>query len=323
MRLTGVLAVVLTASFGCTSVHFGRHVMCELSGDVTSALPPSDGSTLNIITWNLHGTPTAAPTDERFTKVARTILERRPDFVLLQEVWFRGDADQLAAHLGTVYRKVDDDVLTQHFFGWLIGFRKSGLLVFRRADSAWAIAGDRSSFVPFKAAAAKWRVWEMDGLAGKGFQHLEIQSANRRLIVINTHLQSPYRADEDPFGTARPYEKERRAQITQLADFVDEQDATRVAIVIGDFNTFPGDEEVYRTLGDRFADLTRPESKACRCGTIVDEMGRRHEWIDYVLTRPGAWPAVSVEELRLIRSFKTDCPFSDHHGIEVRLRFLP
>src|SRR5262249_36253903 len=159
-----------------------------------------------LITWNLHGTPDTASPEGRFRNVTRSILERHPDLVLLQEVWFRGDADTLTRGLRAAYTKLEDDnAITRHLFGWLIGFRKSGLLAFRRVDSVWSVSDNRSSCSPFRVAAPKWRVLEMDCLAGKGFQRLVVQGRGRRLVLVNTHLQSPYRADEDPFGASHPY----------------------------------------------------------------------------------------------------------------------
>src|SRR5262249_58853555 len=134
-----------------------------------------------------------------FRNVTRSILERHPDLVLLQEVWFRGDADTLTRGLRAAYTKLEDDnAITRHLFGWLIGFRKSGLLAFRRVDSVWSVRDNRSSFSPFRVAAPKWRVWEMDGFAGKGFQRFVVQGRGRGLGRVNTHLQSPYLADQDP-----------------------------------------------------------------------------------------------------------------------------
>lgn len=317
MRIV-VLMMLLPLS-GCVSVHLGGSVGCELAGEGTVPWPaPVDaGAPLHILSWNLHGTPMVASMGDRLARVAQAVLQRGPDLVVLQEVWFRGDAERLAGVLARTYERIDDASSVTDHAGWIIGFRRAGLLALRRTTSSWTLAG-RSSFQPFEVAASAWLVWQGDGLATKGIQRFELRRGSQRLIVLNTHLQSPYLKEEDPFGHDYPYAGVRSAQILQLVAFAEREGDVPV-IIVGDFNTTPKESALYKELTHDWVDLTADVRKQCDCGTIVDDRKTRKDWIDYLFARRPAGHGIRVDRMRLVQNFRTDCPYSDHHGLEARI----
>jgi endonuclease/exonuclease/phosphatase family metal-dependent hydrolase len=312
-RLVSVAAIVgLTA---CTSVHWGRMRTCDAGDDVAAPWRRQEGS-LRLVSWNLHGPPTVASMDLRLARVAHVLLEREPDLVLLQEVWFRGDAERLRRALESKYEVVpDESTITQHLLGWLAGFRKSGLLIFWLKTSEWH-AAPRSSFRAFTAHASSWKFWQGDGLSTKGVQWVELNRTGLRVLVFNTHLQSPYSKDEDLFGGEYSYLSERRDQVRELLNAMDENGGRGMSIVAGDFNMVP-DDLMPEVVG-RLTDLTEQYRKTHDGATTIGSDGAPKDWIDYVLAR-GPW--ATRQHIRLIANRRADCPYSDHHALEVQLSF--
>ncbi|HKB13078.1 MAG TPA: endonuclease/exonuclease/phosphatase family protein, partial [Vicinamibacterales bacterium] len=175
-------------------------------------------STLRVISWNVHALPLLRGKRQRLGRIAAEIARRRPDVVLLQEVWMPRDRAALSAALQPIgYVPVDDGAVASR--------RRGGLLTLIAAGGGWSPR--RSRFVPFTCAAPLWRVWEGDALGGKGAEIVDLQHP-RAWRIVNTHLQSQYRG--------RAYADVRRAQVAQLAGVVaDEVDTPTV--VCGDFNT--------------------------------------------------------------------------------------
>jgi hypothetical protein len=121
----------------------------------------------------------------------------------------------------------------------------------------------------------------------------------------------------------------RKKQIIELLTLAEENSSATV-ITAGDFNTAPyGDDGMlYEKLKGLGKDLTgyyrEKECKECDFGTHlleIDIRGKRgrkdgdgrlgSEWAD------------SRYFLSLIRSHDTDCPYSDHHGLDLRIAFVP
>src|SRR5205823_11640910 len=90
------------------SVHLGGRVACALAREITAPLPRPALPALHLISWNLHGTPLVAPMSERLARVSQVVLAHRPDLLLLQEVWFRGDADRLREALTAAFDAIED-----------------------------------------------------------------------------------------------------------------------------------------------------------------------------------------------------------------------
>ena len=263
---------------------------------------------LRLISWNLHGPPFAERRSERMRAATAEMIRRAPDVALLQEIWFRGDAARLIDQFGSGYDPVDVPD------GALLG-RKGGLLAFLRKSSPWSLASeDRvARFEEFTAEASPLIFWQGDGLGDKGIQVLELRHAasGQGLFVLNTHLQAQYRG--------YPYEKIRRAQISQLNAVASGLDHGVPVLAAGDLNTLPQEAALYARLTSVWHDLTAEVRQQCSCGTNVPAAtGGTEKWIDYVLARRNVSWTFSAHA-RLIRNAATDDPFSDHQGLDASI----
>ena len=317
LACTGLVFAAAVVCGACSSVHLGKPVECTAA----AADPPPPAGTadndasLKIVTWNLHGTPDTAPMEARIRRVSGKLLAQDADIVLLQEVWFAGDARMLANGLAARYDQVEDDKAVLSGFLWpIVETRRGGLLAFVRKNGRWRLRGP-SVFTEFEARAPFWKLSELDGLAAKGIQRFEVESGQLRLIVLNTHLQAQY-------GKERPYETERRAQVAQLhrsALSALGDGARAVLIAAGDFNTLPDESRVLSELATQWKDVTASFREACNCGTLLTADSREGAWIDYAFIRMPAAGRYRVKSVERIPSASIDCPYSDHHGLQVGL----
>jgi endonuclease/exonuclease/phosphatase family metal-dependent hydrolase len=131
--------------------------------------------------------------------------------------------------------------------------------------------------------------------------------------MAHTHLQAQY----EPIRHARP----RGAQLTQLARVAVTFGAATPVLAAGDLNTGP-DDALYRDLiAPTWIDLTAPMRTARPAASTHFECASA-PWIDYVLAhRSPHWSATG--QLQLIENRARDEPFSDHHGLHVRLQIEP
>lgn len=282
------------------------------------AVPISAGTTVHLVSWNVHGPVFNHQRIERMHAVADAVASRHPDFILFQEVWLRGDAALLAHVFEPLgYVRVETKSRWPH--------RVSGLLIFVDGKR-WIVDGEHHE--KYRQHAAWWRLNEGDGFGQKGILAADVHdvTSGQRLTIVATHTQSPYARSD--------LHEIRRQQVRQLVAYTRTIDAGRPAIIAGDFNTAPeGPEDgpIYRdemlaawtdlTLQARIDclhehDPSRIEPRAC--GTHFDDNGRlSNEWIDYVFTRRS--DAVHAATVRLIRNESSDQPFSDHEGIDAEL----
>lgn len=344
---TKSLLIVLTMLLsGCASVHFGAEIPCdEWKNPSTAKYSRTNEDQLHVITWNLHGLPNTGDISARLRRVARELRYRGPDLLLLQEVWFDGDAKELETELekdlengleeelytalADKYTRVPDDPkVSSGFMNSVGGFRNGGLLAFTKKGSTWETNKKASTFAEFKLAAPKWRVFETDGISTKGIQRFVLSNPRlaRNLQIFNTHLQSQY-------GDGRRYVQIRKAQIGELTTLANTEYAANQGLVtqltFGDFNTFPTERELYKEITDKWNDLTSRSREECNCGTSLDvdedpQSGTptavEAEWIDYAFARRDTNVHV-VDARRFPSSASTiDCPFSDHYGLEFMLR---
>jgi endonuclease/exonuclease/phosphatase family metal-dependent hydrolase len=263
---------------------------------------------LDLLSWNVHGPPLAPRRATRLNAVGLEIERRAPEIALLQEVWFGGDAAALARQLAPRYDVVDGAPRVRPV-------RAGGLLAFVRRDSEWRVADRGVRFERYRTQAARWRVWEGDGLAAKGIQIIPLvhRAAGRSIVMAHTHLQAQY----EPIRHARP----RGAQLTQLARLAATLGAATPVLAAGDLNTGP-DDALYRDLiAPIWIDLTAPTRTARPAASTHFECASA-PWIDYVLAhRSPHWSATGL--LELIENRSRDDPFSDHHGLHVRLQIEP
>jgi endonuclease/exonuclease/phosphatase family metal-dependent hydrolase len=317
-RLGIVFAALLLA--GCTTVHWGQERACAVPVAPAPMLSAGERSRhdLQIVSWNVHGTPYNGPMQARILRIAAQLEQRRPDVILLQEVWFEGDARLLEAALRKHYEPVaDDPAVGRGLLNLLTGLRSGGLLAFVRKGSGWLPSARRSSFSAYQAQGPVWRLFEGDGIGLKGVQKLELQKQGTEIAIFHTHLQAQY-------GENRRYTEERSMQLLELERIV-QLSAARISLAVGDFNTAPSgrDLALYASMLESWDDLTSSLRSKCDCdGThlrAVDGSPYAMEaaWVDYALARRAA--PVQVVHSELVRSSGIDCPFSDHHGIELHL----
>ncbi|MCK6556613.1 endonuclease/exonuclease/phosphatase family protein [Candidatus Binatia bacterium] len=257
---------------------------------------------LRLLSWNVHGVPGTRDRPQRLDRVADEVLRRDPDLVLLQEVWLDPDRSRLVERLAGAYVAID--VRPQ---GWL--GRPGGLLACVRREGMWRTCD--SSFRPYRFAAARWRVWEGDGIGRKGLQRIDFDVAGERVVVLNTHLQASYPWNHHGHVRGR--------QLLELQSIVTGIAEHAAVVVAGDLNTRPGDRE-YRHIRAAWVDLTAELRARDGCGTCLEGDGSDAGWLDYVLTRRHpAWQVTAPAAERIVNE-GPDAPYSDHHGLAVTLR---
>jgi endonuclease/exonuclease/phosphatase family metal-dependent hydrolase len=315
-RLGIVFAALLLA--GCTTVHWGEEKACVAPAAPVRFAPERPRHDLQIVSWNVHGTPYNGPMQARIGRIAAQLEQSRPDVILLQEVWFEGDARLLEAALREHYDPVADDAgVRRGLLNLLTGLRSGGLLAFVRKGSGWLPATRGSSFHAYAAQGPAWRLFEGDGLGLKGVQQLELRKQGTEVTIFHTHLQAQY-------GAGRRYAEVRSMQLQEL-ERISRPRSPGVALAVGDFNTAPTGEDLalYASMLDSWDDLTSSLRAQCDCeGTrlrVVDDSPQAIEaaWVDYALARRSV--PVRVMHSKLIRSSGVDCPYSDHYGIELHL----
>jgi endonuclease/exonuclease/phosphatase family metal-dependent hydrolase len=309
--------LIALAIAGCSSIHWGEQRSCAAPA-ATYAVSERPRHDLHIVSWNLHGTPYNGPMHARIDRVAAALAQRLPDVILFQEVWFEDDARLLAAALRKHYDAVPEDRGVRRGFLYLLaGLRSGGLLAFVRSGSGWVAR--ESTFQSYRAQAPFWRLTEGDGLAAKGVQTLELHKDGLEVVIFHTHLQSQY-------GDARRYAEVRARQLEELERIV-RGHGRGITLAAGDFNIAPeGDDlPLYASMVASWDDLTAKLRLDCQCrGTRLRAVdtpsgagAAEVAWVDYAFARRAA--PVQVMHAELIRNAGIDCPFSDHHGIELHL----
>jgi endonuclease/exonuclease/phosphatase family metal-dependent hydrolase len=256
---------------------------------------------LKVLSWNLHGLawPLSRDPRGRMDRVSAKIRKLSPDVVLLQEVW-------LGSHLDRLTRALQPD--------WIPLYVKrrgsspsGGLLTLVSASGGWR-ARAAPQFHAFAASAPVWKIWEGDGIGGKGVLAVDLERGEQRICAVNTHLQSQYSGSE--------YVKVREAQLIQLREIVSRLDPSVPAIVAGDLNT-ESRESLYSIIASLGKDLTAASREVSNRGTTAHP--ERPEWIDYIVAaNSDAW-TVSAN-LVLIENQRADVPYSDHGGLLCTLK---
>jgi endonuclease/exonuclease/phosphatase family metal-dependent hydrolase len=264
---------------------------------------------IDLISWNVHGSPGAPRTAERLTAIATELLRQPepphglPDLVLLQEVWWGWQQEQLMDALGSGFEAVSEPRTASIY-------RRSGLLALRRRASPWRVT-DEGALQTYEAGPPFTHLFEGDWMAGKGFQHLRVQRADAHLLVMNTHLQAPYVND--------PHLSEREAQLAELnagaEALLAEDEATMPALLVGDLNTHPG-QRMFDRFVSGWTDLAKPTRERCQCGTHFPSGETPGQWIDHALARVPDGFALEARVARIANRDKDD-PFSDHDGLRV------
>src|SRR5690242_11352000 len=122
---------------------------------------------LRILSWNVHGLawPLSKDPRGRMDRVCAKVRELRPDLVLLQEVWLSSYVERLTISLRPDWTPISG--LRRS------GSPKGGLLTFVREASGWRPCSP-PTFHAFAASAPAWKIWEGDGVGGKGALIVEL-----------------------------------------------------------------------------------------------------------------------------------------------------
>jgi endonuclease/exonuclease/phosphatase family metal-dependent hydrolase len=256
---------------------------------------------LKILSWNLHGLawPLSRDPGGRMDRAGAKIRELSPDVALLQEVW-------LGSHVDRLTRALQPDWIPSCIRRRGRG-PNGGLITFVNASAGWR-ARAAPQFHAFTASAPIWKVWEGDGIGGKGVLAVELERGDQRISAVNTHLQSQYPGID--------YVEVREAQLLELRETVSRLDASVPAIVAGDFNT-DSHESLYSIISSLGKDLTAASREVGNRGTTAHP--ERPEWIDYIVAaNSDAW--IVSANLELIENQKADVSYSDHSGLFCTLK---
>ncbi len=255
---------------------------------------------IRLLSWNVHGLPAPITRHraQRLRRIAAQVDAQRPDVVALQEAW-AGSLAILATAL---------PAWTPLFHRTRAGGAAGGLLVLVPKRGDWDADPATLRFRRYSHSAPRHRVWEADGLAGKGalFVRLAHRAQQRHLWLANTHLQSRYRANA--------YEQIRHAQLHELTRWVHEHGVATPMLLCGDFNTPADDDPLYEHIAALGSDLTRPERERRAGGATNFPLQAEAGWIDYVIARPAAGGSANGD-VRLIENTAADDPYSDHSAL--------
>ena len=261
---------------------------------------------LKVLSWNLHGLawPLSKDLAGRMDRVSAKVRVLSPDVVLLQEVWLRSQVERLTTALGPDWKPICIKRRS--------GGPSGGLLAFIRTTKGWRTVSV-PEFHHFAASAPVWKIWEGDGLGGKGVLSVVLECGEQRICAINTHLQSQYSGSN--------YAEIREAQLIELRKVVSNFHASVPAIVAGDFNTDAG-ESLYSLVGALGTDLTAETRELSNVGTTANPRDGHPEWIDYIVAANShAWSVSAT--LELIANQSADVPYSDHSGLFCTIRLTP
>src|ERR1019366_5176628 len=205
---------------------------------------------LKVLSWNLHAMawPLSKDPGGRMDRVSAKMRELSPDVALLQEVWFGSHVDRLIRALQPDWIPI---CIKRRSRG-----PRGGLLAFVSASAGWRVRA-APEFHAFAASAPVWKVWEGDGLGGKGILTVELERREQRICAVNTHLQSQYPGID--------YAGVREAQLIELRE-----------IVAGDFNT-DSRESLYSLIAALGTDLTAEARERSNLGTYADSHDQRPE----------------------------------------------
>jgi endonuclease/exonuclease/phosphatase family metal-dependent hydrolase len=261
---------------------------------------------LKLLSWNLHGLawPLSKDPGGRMDRVSAKVQQLSPDIVLLQEVW-------LGSHVNRLVQLLQPD-WTPSCVKRGSHTPRGGLLIFVRASEKWR-ATSAPEFHAFAASAPVWKIWEGDGLGGKGVLTVELERGEQRIRAVNTHLQSQYSGSD--------YSEVRESQLIELGKVISNFDASVPAIVAGDFNT-DARESLYSHIAALGTDLTAETRQLTNCGTTANPRDGRSEWIDYIVAANFETWTVSTT-LELIANDSADVPYSDHSGLFCTLALTP
>jgi endonuclease/exonuclease/phosphatase (EEP) superfamily protein YafD len=192
---------------------------------------------------------------------------------------------------------------------------KGGLLTLARTPI------QNRQFIPYTERGLWYTPMIMDRLLYKGMLITTLESTNRPVIAINTHVLANYVGDWERRGM---YARIEEQQLRQLAETVRTQPADAVIIVAGDFNIPRGsrlyhDFLAHSELDDPLAGDTRPTHRP-----PPGIPSRFALPLDYVLVRMPADHALKIDcdlcfSSRQWMNGRRQDYYSDHLGIRICL----
>ena len=182
---------------------------------------------MRIITLNCFLSPWSFNRSRRLPLLVDALSIEKPDLILLQEVFFKSDANY-------IIKKLQETGLTHHW-------HSKTLLILSKLPFGSKHFYD---FTPKPKLNIPFYIIELlNYVYGKGFQVTELILNNEPMIVVNTHLLSVYGIDAGNFRSAR------LKQVFNILDKLSSLKSKRV-ILAGDFN-FDINSPTYQALTNR------------------------------------------------------------------------
>jgi endonuclease/exonuclease/phosphatase family metal-dependent hydrolase len=268
-------------------------------------------TTFKLLTLNCFGVPTTQ-TRRRLLTLADELNRAEYNVVCLQEV---------QSH---IYRKLLLGACTAYpssAYQPFVHAPKGGLLTLSRHPIR------EGSFTQFKERGSLASTAAADWILHKGILYTRLNVNGTLVTILNTHLNANYRGDWDKYNHYTRFEK---AQLDQIATYVNAQPHNSLVIVAGDFNIPRKSwlyEEFISATGviDPLADDVRP--------TFRVPLGLPNRYahpIDFAFVRlPKTDPNVRNVKVSADLCFEDKVPLvgggraflSDHYAVELRLNW--
>ncbi len=262
-----------------------------LSGAALPAHARGSPPPLKVLTFNVAGIPLAHPHwGKRLSAIIAGLKDSSYDLVALQEVWRNKDARRIIREAGYPYHARGGD-----------GFIGNGLLLLSRFE---VLQSDHETFTSFPRARHK--VTQGEAIARKGILFARIAVPGGELDVYDTHLVADYPSDS--------YLTIRLAQGFELFEAVSRRSQGRPVLILGDFNTMPGDAE-YRLI----TGLIGLRDACVSEGVERCEDSLRTGRVDHVMLLKGPVQADARLDFSGNIPGAKAVPYSDHRGIAATL----
>ena len=250
--------------------------------------------TLKLVTFNIQALWIVGKNrPARMRAIAEHLGPLDPDIVGFQECFVPADRELLISELKKKTR-------LQHHQYYPSGNVGSGLLI----SSAFPIR--EAWFHRYQAIAPAWKIWEGDGLAGKGMglARIELPGAAGYFDLFDTHAQAGY-------GNA-DYKLVRKQEMAEAAEFIKSAGCGPIpAFVVGDLNS--GRDE--------------PEHKTLVAGANLERVMSVESAIDHIYAvRDPHYKFEVLESAEIPETIQKDGkPFelSDHNGYFTVVKITP
>jgi len=180
-----------------------------------------------------------------------------------------------------------------------------------------------SSFQPFQERGRAASLHATERYQGKGILSMKLMMRERKIVVLNTHLSANYSAQ---WSYQNPYAKVERAQLREIAHFVQSIPNDTLVVVAGDLNVPRGSwlYEEFCTAANLFDPLAESVESTYR--PLPGMPARAAQALDHILVRaPHDMPLTLHSELCFREPVwlaqKTRGYLSDHLGVRLTLRW--